>query len=162
MGDGKIGFAPFADVTVTDAITEYLTNLKPFGQFETGFAIDIARDFEISITDNPVFGLDESGATVEKTGRRVGIMMFDGFGGVHIGGKATRFAPAYLPTGTTAPGKKVYTINGQKAVAFSVNPALRVQHRYEPGCGNRLAGSTLTKTQRPQRGNVERRSPFSF
>ncbi len=122
MGDGMIGFAPFSTVTVTEEISTYLKGLMPFGNLEMGFPINIARDFEISITDNPVYGMDTAGNTVKKTGRRVGIMMFDGFGGTHTGGAATRFAPAFVPGGIALPGKKIYTIEGENALAFPVNP----------------------------------------
>lgn len=120
-GDGLITFVPFADVTVTDQITAFVKSICPFGQLEAGFPFDIARDFEVSISESPIYGIDAAGKTVERTGRRIGIYMFDGFGGTHTGGAITRFAPAFLPEGVTFPGQKIYTINGQKAVAFPVN-----------------------------------------
>ncbi|MBN2328740.1 MAG: hypothetical protein JXR73_16480 [Candidatus Omnitrophica bacterium] len=122
MGDGLISFAPFADVEVTDEINEYIQYLNPFGNLDTGFPIDIARDFEISISDDPVYGIDENGATVERNGRRIGIMMFDGFGGTHTGGKATRFAPAFLTKGIVILDRPVYNIDGANAIAVPINP----------------------------------------
>jgi len=121
-GDGMITFAPFADVTVTDEIKAFVKSISPFGNLEAGFPFDIARDFEVSISDNPIYGIDATGKTVERDGRRIGIFMFDGFGGTHTGGKVTRFAPAFLPDGVVVPGQRMYTINGSKAVPFPVNP----------------------------------------
>lgn len=122
QGDGMIAFAPFADVTVTAEITAFVKSISPFGNLEAGFPFDIARDFEVSISDKPIYGIDETGKTVERDSRRIGIFMFDGYGGTHTGGKVTRFAPAYLPDGVIIPGQRIYTINGSRAVPFPVNP----------------------------------------
>lgn len=121
-GDGMVTFAPFADVTVTDEIKAYVKSISPFGKLEAGFPFDIARDMEVSISDKPIYGLDENGKTVERNSLRIGIFMYDGFGGTHTGGQVTRFAPAFLPDGVIIPGQKMYTINGSKAVPFPVNP----------------------------------------
>ncbi len=118
MGDGMIEFAPFADQPA--GTPAHLQGLLPFGNLPEGFPINIARDFEIEISESTIYGLDESGATVAKTGRRVGIFMFDGFGGVHVGGASTRFAPALIPAGLDYDGS--YVIDGQDTIAYPVSP----------------------------------------
>ncbi|HOJ62254.1 MAG TPA: hypothetical protein PK878_18390, partial [bacterium] len=120
MGDGLINLVPFAGANASD-YAAYMQQLTPFGSLSAGFPINIARDFEVEISDSPVYTLNEAGQTVASTGRRVGILMMDGFGGMHTGGDSTRFAPAYLPYGVVVPGP-VYVINGQNAIPFPINP----------------------------------------
>ncbi|MFB3785242.1 MAG: hypothetical protein ACE15F_02615 [bacterium] len=120
MGDGLISIVPFSGSNAAD-FADYMATLTPFGALPAGFPINIARDFAVEISDNPVYKLDDAGNTVATTGRRVGILMMDGFGGMHTGGDSTRFAPAYLPYGVVVPGP-VYVINGQNAIPFPVNP----------------------------------------
>ena len=116
-GDGIISFVPFADVEYTDEVEEYINSLFPFGKAQTGFSMDIARDFELEISETPIYGLDESGRTVPTSGRRVGIFLFDGFGGIHTGGQSTRYAPAYGDTTSD----DIRIIDGFPAVPFPVN-----------------------------------------
>jgi len=94
-GDGAVTYVPFDGVTVSDEIRSYVSALSPFGSLPTGFGGDIARDIELEITADPTFGVDESGNQVQSSGIRVGMFLFDGFGGTHTGGAATRFAPAF-------------------------------------------------------------------
>ncbi|MEW6236286.1 MAG: hypothetical protein AB1656_12945 [Candidatus Omnitrophota bacterium] len=116
-GDGFIRFVPFADVEYTAAIRDYIVQfLNPFKPETGGFPFDIARNFEVEISDNPIYGLNNRGATIASKGRRVGIFMIDGFGGVHTGGRSTRYAPAYGVS-----GKDSRTINGQQAIPYPVN-----------------------------------------
>lgn len=120
MGDGLINLVPFTGTNASD-FAAYMAQLTPFGTLSAGFPINIARDFSVEVSDTPVYTLDDAGNTVASTGRRVGILMMDGFGGMHTGGDSTRFAPAYLPYGVVVPGP-VYVINGQNAVPYPVNP----------------------------------------
>jgi len=94
-GDGMVHFVPFADVTVTTDITQHVKRISPFGSLDAGFPFNIARGFGLEISDSPIYGLDSNGKTVKTTGRRVGIYMLDGFGGIHTGGDTTRYAAAY-------------------------------------------------------------------
>ena len=95
MGDGRIKYVPFADVTVTPEIEAFVLNVTPFGNLKEGFPFNIARVIEFEISDLPIYGLDPSGKTVPTAKRRVGMFMLDGFGGVHTGGDSTRYAPAF-------------------------------------------------------------------
>jgi len=107
-GAGLVHFVPFADVTVTDDITNHIRRISPFGNLKAGFPIDIARGFGLEISDNPVYGLDFNGKTIKSTGRRVGMFLFDGFGGIHTGGDTTRFAPAFGSGDRDIEGKAVF------------------------------------------------------
>ncbi len=90
-GNGLIHFIPFATTVVTPELNEYIRDLNPFGSLRQVFDRNIARGFEVEISDDPVFGLDRFGRTVSSVSRRVGILMFDVFGGMHTGGNSTRF-----------------------------------------------------------------------
>ncbi len=116
-GDGMVQYIPFADVTVTAAILEHVKSIAPFGHLESGFPIDIARDLEVEVSDNPIYGLDESGNTVTISNRRVGTFMLDGFGGIHNGGAATRYGAAFLPESGAVTN---YIVDGKPAVAVPV------------------------------------------
>jgi len=90
-GDGIIVFVLFTDVEPTEALQEYLNSLNPFQDRTRGFSFDIARDFEVEISDEPIYGKNEWGQTVASPGRRIGIFLLDGFGGIHSGGRSTRY-----------------------------------------------------------------------
>ena len=98
-GDGLIFFAPFEDVDVTDDIEEYMLYLNPFSQLSQGFSFDIARGFDVEISDYPIYGLNEHGENIKTSNRRIGVFMLDGFGGVHTGGRSTRYIPAFGVSG---------------------------------------------------------------
>ncbi len=93
-GSGMIHFIPFEGIEENQEMEDYIDFLNPF-KATNGFSFDIARDFEVEISDIPIFGLNEQGGTVASTSRRVGIFMFDGYGGIHTGGRSTRFSPAF-------------------------------------------------------------------
>ena len=93
--DGMISFAPFEGVEVPLGSDEFIRRISPFGDQITGFPINIARDIELTLNDSPLYGLDEEGNTTVSDARNIGFYMFDGYGGVHTGGDATRYAPAY-------------------------------------------------------------------
>ncbi|HQH72041.1 MAG TPA: hypothetical protein PK360_08180, partial [bacterium] len=90
-GDGIILFVPFGDVEMTEPLREYMANLNPFHDQTQGFTFDIARDFDVEIRDEPIYGKNERGETVASPGRRIGVFLLDGFGGVHTGGRSTRY-----------------------------------------------------------------------
>ena len=115
-GDGLIFFVPFLDTKMTPDLEAYIRFLNPFGQLPSGFSFDIARGFEVEISDNPIYGKNERGETVASKGRRIGIFLFDGFGGVHTGGRSTRYSPAFGYT-----GDDTRIINGIPTVPFPVN-----------------------------------------
>ncbi|MBN2328400.1 MAG: hypothetical protein JXR73_14740 [Candidatus Omnitrophica bacterium] len=115
-GDGILFFAPFLDVELTDEIQSYIQSLNPFGLQSYGFGFDIARDFEIEISDSPLYGVDEQGETITVTGRRIGLFIMDGFGGIHAGGQSTRYIPMY---GVSGVGLRV--IQGIPAAPMPVN-----------------------------------------
>ncbi len=114
-GDGILFLALFEDVLWTPELQSYQQFLNPFGSAARGFSFDIARDFETEISDTPLYGKNEKGETVATQGRRVGIFMVDGFGGVHTGGRSTRFAPAFGVT-----GEDTRVIEGHYAVPYPV------------------------------------------
>ncbi len=90
-GDGIILFVPFGDVEMTEPLREYMANLNPFHDQTQGFTFDIARDFDVEIRDEPIYGKNERGETVASPGRKIGVFLLDGFGGVHTGGRSTRY-----------------------------------------------------------------------
>ncbi|MGC9327662.1 MAG: hypothetical protein ACP5I1_08505, partial [Candidatus Hinthialibacter sp.] len=99
-GDGILFFALFLEVELTDEIQAYLHSLNPFGLQSYGFGFDIARDFEVEVSDSPLYGINEQGETIAVTGRRIGLFLVDGFGGLHVGGRTTRYTSFYgLPGG---------------------------------------------------------------
>ena len=115
-GDGLIFFAPFEDVETSDEIRDYIQWMNPFGALDRGFTFDIARGFELEIGDAPLYGKNPAGETVATSGRRVGVIMADGFGGLHTGGRSTRYVPAF---GLTGPD--IRTINGYTAIPYPLN-----------------------------------------
>ncbi len=115
-GEGMISFVPFEDVSLTPELEEYIQFLNPFGRLPRGFTFDISRGFEVEISDEPIYGKNERGETITSRNRRVGIFMFDGFGGIHTGGRSTRFAPIF-----GAIGDDTRIINGYPAVPFMVS-----------------------------------------
>ncbi|MEW6235227.1 MAG: hypothetical protein AB1656_07550 [Candidatus Omnitrophota bacterium] len=114
--DGIVLFAPFSDVTVTDAMKEQVKGITPFNKLGYGFPFDIARDLELEISASIVFGKDTTGKTVPIAAgaRRVGMFMFDGFGGTHTGGASTRYAAAF--------GVGDYQIGEYNVYPFPINP----------------------------------------
>lgn len=90
-GNGVIDFIPFENTVVTSEIQSYIRGLNPFGSLQQVFGFNIARGFEVEISDDPIYGLDRLGRTIPTRGRRVGVFMIDGFGGIHTGGRSTRF-----------------------------------------------------------------------
>ncbi len=115
-GDGIIHFVPFSDVNYTVEIHEMIKQLNPFGMLSGGFPFDIARDFDVEISDIPLYGLNEGGKTVSTNGRRVGIFMLDGFGGLHTGGRSTRYAPLFGVN-----GEDTRIIDGEITTPFPLN-----------------------------------------
>lgn len=90
-GNGLIQFIPFETTILTPALHDYIRNLNPFGSLQQVFTINIARGFEVEISDNPIYGLNQIRQTISTNGRRVGLFMYDGYGGIHTGGRSTRF-----------------------------------------------------------------------
>jgi hypothetical protein len=90
-GNGVIQFIPFENTALTTVLEQYIRSLNPFGSLQQVFGFNIARGFEVEISDDPIYGLDRLGRTTATRGRRIGIFMFDGFGSVHTGGRSTRF-----------------------------------------------------------------------
>lgn len=115
-GDGIIFLVPFEDIEMTPAIQSYIQSLNPFGRLPSGFSIDLARSFAVEISDSPLYGKDSQGNTISTTGRRIGIFLVDGFGGIHTGGRSTRYTTAYGASGTD-----IRIINGFPAVPLPVN-----------------------------------------
>lgn len=116
-GDGLLFFAPFAQVEITETITNHFNSLYPFQPANGGFTFDIARGIEIEISDQPLYGLNARGETTITQGRRVGIFMIDGFGGVHTGGRSTR----YSFSNNIETGSEIRIINGERVKPFPVN-----------------------------------------
>lgn len=114
-GDGILLLVPFEDVPWTPELASYQQFLNPLGSTASGFSFDIARGFEVEISDTPLYGKNEKGETVATQGRRVGIFMVDGFGGIHTGGRSTRYAPAFGAT-----GGDMRVIDGHHAVPYPV------------------------------------------
>ncbi len=114
-GDGLIRFVPFQGIELTPELKRYIDSLNPFGGLPNGFSFDIARDFDVEISDIPLFGLNEQGETVATTGRRVGIFMFDGYGGIHTGGRSSRYAAAF-----GVMGNDIRSIEGFLAIPYPV------------------------------------------
>jgi len=114
-GDGLIHFIPFETTTVDEELEDFLNGLSPFGLLNQGFGIDIARGFEVEISDNSIYGLNNKGETVPTSGRRIGIIMFDGFGGIHTGGRSTRFIPLF-----GVESQDIRVIDGFRASVFPI------------------------------------------
>ncbi len=94
-GDGAISFAPFEGVDVPLGSDVFIRNISPFGNLQYLFPFNIARDIELTLNDSPLYGLDAQGNTIVSDSINIGFFMFDGYGGTHTGGDATRYAPAY-------------------------------------------------------------------
>lgn len=114
-GDGWIYFAPFTTIEQPENGAAWAASLNPFDEYGSGFSWDIARDFEVEISDAPIYGLNEQGETIATNGRRVGILMADGYGGIHTGGRSTRYL-----AGVGIPGDDIRLIDGNPSVPVPV------------------------------------------
>ncbi len=115
-GDGIILFVPFDDVEMTEPLRDYIASLNPFHGGAQGFSFDIARDFDVEIRDEPIYGKNERGETVASPGRRIGLILLDGFGGVHTGGRSTRYTVRRKEE-----GRDLRWINGLTYIPYPIN-----------------------------------------
>jgi hypothetical protein len=109
--DGIILFVPFDGFVINDEVERYIDSLNPFGEDGIGFSFDIARDFDVEISDSPLLGLDDNGNTTFTTYRRIGIFLLDGFGGIHTGGHSTRYVP-----GIGMDGEDIRIVDGRSFI----------------------------------------------
>ncbi len=114
-GDGMIQWVPFEDTDNPEQYEEYIRELNPLVLDHLGFPLDIARDFEVEISEDPLYGLDQQGNTIIYSGRRVGVFLFDGYGGVHHGGDTTLYT-AHFTDETSKP----YLIEGELAQPYRI------------------------------------------
>ena len=93
---GIVTLVPFEG----EVAPQYFRSLVPFDPTPgfrgvPGLLFDIARDLEFTVKETSLMGLDQDGNPVGSVGRRVGAFVLDGFGGIHTGGRFSRFIPIF-------------------------------------------------------------------
>ena len=98
---GRIRFAPFLE---TEETIDLETIVPDFGtgrwRGNIGLGYDVARDFEVVISDTPIMTYEAEGMPVTPEGRRIGTFILDGYGGIHTGGAFIRNVPIFVPPET--------------------------------------------------------------